>query len=355
MATVGDETEPTPNSVRDASRKILVRSLVTVVVAVVGLAVALALAGGLSDVASALRRLEAGWLVVALLAEAVSYVLLAELLRRLVAPDVELGRRHALGLSLVVFGLGMLTPASPAEGSILAVAELRRRGLTTRRGVLALGFAEGISTIAVWSLGAVSVVVAVAVGHISGRDGGLLVLAAVAVLVTIASATYAVTRRSTVQLLAAAVDRLLFWRPNAHPEDRRAAADELHLEAQRMLRRDGQAPVLAILAMGSWIADAVALAATLAAAGVVVAPDIVLVAYTAGIVVSQVPALPAGLGLVEAAIPAVLQRFHVAYAKGLAGALGYRVCGTFAPALAGVFALWSLRVVRGRRVPATED
>jgi uncharacterized protein (TIRG00374 family) len=175
------------------------------------------------------------------------------------------------------------------------------------------------------------------------------------VLVTIATVSYAVTRRSTVHLLAAVVDRLPFWRPDTHPDARRAAADELHREAQRMLRHDGQAPLLAILAMGSWIADAVALAATLAAAGVVVAPDIVLVAYTAGIVVSQVPALPAGLGLVEAAIPAVLQRFHVSYARGLAGALGYRVCGTFAPALAGVVALWSLRIVRGRRVAAIDD
>jgi uncharacterized membrane protein YbhN (UPF0104 family) len=75
---------------------------------------------------------------------------------------------------------------------------------------------------------------------------------------------------------------------------------------------------------------------------------VLLLAYTAGILATEVPLLPAGLGRVETAMPAVLRSFGVPVDTALAGALTYRALGTFLPAIAGALALPSLRVIRHR-------
>ena len=49
-----------------------------------------------------------------------------------------------------------------------------------------------------------------------------------------------------------------------------------------------------------------------------------LLAYTAGVIAAEVPLLPAGLGVVETAVPAILRAFGVRYSTALAGALTYR-------------------------------
>jgi uncharacterized protein (TIRG00374 family) len=100
------------------------------------------------------------------------------------------------------------------------------------------------------------------------------------------------------------------------------------------------------LALAAWIADALCLHFALLAAGARVDADVLLLAYTAGVIASEVPLLPAGLGLVETAMPAVLRGFGVPYGTALAGALTYRALGTLLPALAGALVLPSLRVVR---------
>ncbi|MGZ4672729.1 MAG: hypothetical protein ACXV8K_08725, partial [Ilumatobacteraceae bacterium] len=56
-----------------------------------------------------------------------------------------------------------------------------------------------------------------------------------------------------------------------------------------------------------------------------------------------VPLLPSGLGLVEAAIPAILHRFGAPLDDGLAATLVYRAAGTLLPALVGGLAIIALR------------
>ncbi|MDQ1378490.1 MAG: hypothetical protein QOE15_2663, partial [Acidimicrobiaceae bacterium] len=87
--------------------------------------------GGFADAAGAVTSARPGWLVVGGLAEAASYAALGLLLRRLVGDRVS--RRNAVRLGLVVSGLGNVLPAAPAEGLVMAGAELRRRGVDSRR------------------------------------------------------------------------------------------------------------------------------------------------------------------------------------------------------------------------------
>ena len=79
-----------------------------------------------------------------------------------------------------------------------------------------------------------------------------------------------------------------------------------------------------VLAAGSWLADATCLWLALAAAGVQLDADVVLLAYVAGIVIASLPLLPGGIGAVEAAIPAVLHYFGAPLDAAIAGTLVYR-------------------------------
>ena len=97
--------------------------------------------------------------------------------------------------------------------------------------------------------------------------------------------------------------------------------------------------MLVVLAAGSWIADAVRLRRSLAAAGVTVDADILLLAYAVGILISSLPLLPGGFGAVEAAIPAMLHHLGAPLDAALAGTLVYRAISALLPAAGGALLL----------------
>jgi hypothetical protein len=136
------------------------------VLAAVGLFVATHLAGGFTDAIEALQDVDPRWLVAAIACEAISYALLSWQLRYLAGHRADLPPDAALRVGLVVYGLGVITPASPAEGLVLATAELRRRGLSRRRATLALGLSEWFSMGALYLLAALNVIIAAFVGDI---------------------------------------------------------------------------------------------------------------------------------------------------------------------------------------------
>src|ERR1700694_5807585 len=102
-------------------------------------------AAGVSDAIQQLRETELIWLLPALGAEALSYAFFGLQVRRLRGPDSELPWSLGILIALVAFGLGQLLPASPAEGMVMSVAELRHRGMTTRQAGLLLVLAEWTS------------------------------------------------------------------------------------------------------------------------------------------------------------------------------------------------------------------
>ena len=58
---------------------------------------------------------------------------------------------------------------------------------------------------------------------------------------------------------------------------------------------------------------------------------------------SCLPLLPGGLGIVEAAIPAILRCLGAPFDDARAATLGYRAGGTLLPAIAGAIAIPVLR------------
>jgi uncharacterized membrane protein YbhN (UPF0104 family) len=71
---------------------------------------------------------------------------------------------------------------------------------------------------------------------------------------------------------------------------------------------------------------------------------VVLMAYVSAMVLSSIPLLPGGLGVIEATVPAVLHHYGVPVESALAGTLAWRAIALVFPAIAGVVALGTLQL-----------
>lgn len=305
-------------------------------------------AGGVSDAIGAVGRADAAWVVAAGLAEAGSYFFLGVLLRRLAGPERPVPLTEAIDIGLVVAGLGNILPAAPAEGLTLAASELRRRGLSRRRVAVTLGFAEWSTTRAAFGVLAVTalVVIAVAETRFPGRMHHLWVLASagVVILAGLAVTAWLVGRPRTFERLAAVAIRLGRWRRGGRPADAATLGAGWYAEASAALGAASSRRRIAAMAVASPVADIVCFGFSLHSVGVEFRPALFVFAYGLALVVSLVPLLPAGLGAVEVAVPALLHRTGIPLATALAGVLVYRALGTALPALAGVGALLRLRL-----------
>jgi uncharacterized protein (TIRG00374 family) len=327
----------------------LVRFGFGVVLAGLALFLAVELAGGMADALDALGDVDVRWLLAGLAAETVSYVLLSWQLRRLAGPDADLTRGAAFRLGLVVFGLGLITPASPAEGMVLASAELSRRGLTRRRAALTLVFSEWYANATLWVLASSSVLTAAMLDDVPADERGPLVAVAVAMLATLALIAALARRQAVVEWFAVRIGSLRPRRQRRPVEERRAVGARWYADAATVTTTRRDRVFVVVLALAAWGCDALCLFFALVAAGTVVRPDVLLLAYTTAVIAASVPLVPAGFGVVEAALPALLASYGVHHATALAGALAYRGLGTVLPALAGAIVVPGLRVVRRRR------
>jgi hypothetical protein len=292
------------------------------VVAVGALLAVLSSSGGVDDVLAALEHVSPGWVFAAVGATVGGYVLLALHMRRLTAGRISVWQ--AARADLLLFGLGNVLPGSPAPGALLAAAELRRDGLSTRRTRFVLAFTMWFNVRTLLGIGAIAFLVAFARQHPGVREAGLWWLAAVGLILALATSAALAARPTTAEHTAQLFARLRVTHPRPPPDVTRAGADAWHAEAKATVGSRRNRVVLMVLAAGSWLADATCLWLALASAGVQLDADIVLVACVAGIVIGSLPLLPGGIGAVEAAIPAVLHHFGAPLDAALAGTLVYR-------------------------------
>ena len=173
-------------------------------------------AGGLADVEDALGRTDPWWLVPAAGFEALSYVLSGVRLRRLAGPDADLTVVSATELELVVNGLGLLTPASPAEGLAFATAELSRRGLPRRRIGFTLGFTNWFSFRIFYLASAVNLLFIVATRDLPVDATWPLVIAPLVLVLLVVTGVLA-NRPSTAEHVAVVLGALRFWKPRSVP------------------------------------------------------------------------------------------------------------------------------------------
>ena len=301
--------------------------------------------GGLGDAWDALGRVNAWWLVPAIVSEGLAYVLAGARLRRLAGSQAGLTVASATGVELVVNGLGLLAPAAPAEGLAFEVSELSRRGLDRRRIALTLGFEQW------FSLRVFLLVNALNLGWILASrdlpvDSTWPLVAAPIVLVALVVTAILANRPASAETLAVAVGALRFWKPRAPVPDRRLAGAHVHAEAKAMLGPPRTRVAFPVLSIASLLANVSCLFFVLIAAHAHVGYDIAVLAAGAAATAGLIPLLPGGIGVVEAIIPAVVHWYGPPFGAALAAALVFRVLGTFLPAAAGGVALFALRASR---------
>jgi uncharacterized protein (TIRG00374 family) len=332
-----------PEALTGHRRRIgVARWLLGLAVGVGSVWVAITVTGGFADAGDALGRLSVPWLLAALAVEALSYGVLGVKLRQLVGPEL-VGNRESVELGLVLSGFGPLTPASPAEGLALVSTHLRHRGVTNRQITTALALSQWFSMRVFLLASALNLLVVVAIERDPLSDLWPFALAAIGVIGLLAiTARLAATPSATVRAstIAGAFRRPSRRRP---VEERRAAGERWHREARQLVGSPKHRAFLASLTATALLGDIACLWFALRAGGANVGFDVALLAVTVSSVATLVPLVPGGLGIVEAAIPAVTHHFGVPYDQGLAAALVYRALGTFVPAGVGVVAVFTLR------------
>ena len=324
--------------------------LIGVIVGVGAAWLVVSTAGGLGDAIAAVGRMRPEFVAIA-----VAFAMLRIALFGL--QFLWLGRRTgpmrvvtAMGLSLVVYGFGAITPAAPAEGLAIASRELRRRGRSKQQARMICGFSEWFSQRTFYGIAALDLFLVVVLGHLSFSASWPFVIVAAVVILALAGTAMMAHRPASAAWVSRVLGAVRARRPQPPPEARRDATHAWHAQAMGVVGPPRNRVRLALVSAGAVLADAGTLWATCHAAGFHIHPELVLLARTVGTVVSWVPLLPGGLGLVEAAIPTVLHRFGAPLDDALAATLVYRAAGTLLPALAGGAAIVALR--SHRTIPA---
>ncbi|MHB1837504.1 MAG: lysylphosphatidylglycerol synthase transmembrane domain-containing protein [Solirubrobacteraceae bacterium] len=302
-----------------------------------GLVAVFTSSGGVGDVRAALERVTVGWTLWAVIAMLTGYLLLALHMRRLSLGRVTLW--SAARADFLLFGLGNLLPGAPAPGALLAARELRRAGVPSRQVRLVLAFTAWFNIRTLLGLGALAFLTAFARQHPGLREAGLWWIAAVAVLVLLAATARLAARQQTAERTARLLGHIRIGRLAPPAALNAASAGAWHTAVKALVGTPANRALLALLALASWLADAGCLWAALAAAGVRLDIDVVLLAYVAGILASGIPFLPGGIGAVEATIPAILHHFGAPLDAALAGTLVYRGISALLPALTGAMLL----------------
>jgi uncharacterized protein (TIRG00374 family) len=246
--------------------------------------------------------------------------------------------------ALVFFGLGNVLPAAPLEGFAMVRAALQRRRLEAKRIILLLGFAQWFSVRGILALAAVDTLVALSLGHVPTSYASLGWAVAITTLVVLVAMSWLAMRRRFAEIVALATLRIRHWRDTPHPRVRRARGAAWHAEAMEVVGRRRDRFVLFVTSVAAWTFDGLCLYCALRATGADIGLDVLLLAYTLGILASMVPLLPAGIGVVETVTPLVLHAYGVPLPTAVAAVLGFRVLGTVLPALAGTVALAGLRI-----------
>lgn len=332
------ETEPHPR------RRVVRRVVLCAGVVLLGIAIWTA-RSTVHDAVVALGRADGAWIGAAFGLQVVVYIALGGMLRRLQEPEGRLGWLTCSGVALVVFGLGGIMPASPAEGMTVATIELNRRGMTSGRAAGTLVLSEWVRFLALAMLFAVDRVVAVLNGRaLNTGVAPVIVSSMVMIGLVIGAATFARSPRAA-DVITRLANRVTRRHRGRDEVQRRGEA--MHATVVRLLGSRTNRLVIAGWAAVGWVADAGCLAlcvkALAARAGDELGIDAVLLAYVLAAAVAVVPFLPGGLGAVEVVVPTVMHRFGVPFDTALAATLAWRGLSLIAPAIGGSFALMALR------------
>jgi hypothetical protein len=288
--------------------------VVSAVILGVGVAAAVNRRHEVVQAAHRINRLQPGWLLVALVCEAVSMLVFAELQRRLLREGgVHIGRAAMLGISLAANALALSVPGGPAVSTGWSFAELRRRGAERVLAGWAVLMAGALSSFALFLTLAIGSWVAGSHGPVATLRGLAVGLAAIPV--------------AAVAVIVVRDRRPGFRRWLQQRADHRWLEPAKKLWEQiRSIRPSPRGWVAAsTMAALNWMADAGCLAAAIYAIGGGVPWRGILVAYGLGQLAAVLPFTPGGLAVVEASLTAVLIAYGMPAGTAIAAVLVYRI------------------------------
>jgi uncharacterized protein (TIRG00374 family) len=312
---------------RPPSRRRIVRAVAWL--AVTGVSLYLVAPALLETLASweDLRDIAPGWLVAMTALQAGAFLCLWALQR--IAMHTS-GWYAIVTSQLAGNGMSKVAPGGGAVGAALQYRMLIRAGIDPARAV------SGLTATNLLTLGIVLALPVLATPALvtGAADRGLVrvataALAVFAVLFGVGFLTLAFdTPLSRVGGILQRVRNRL--RPRAAPLEQ--LSSRLLRERDRILATVGRRWKAALATgVGRWVFDYASLLAALAAVGSTPRPGLVLLAFCAAQLLSQIPATPGGLGFVEAGLAAMLGLAGVSAADAVLATFAYRLLTFWLP------------------------
>ena len=287
----------------------------------------------LPEVKDALGQLltRRSWLVAgALILEAVWLVSLSNVYRASIrAFGGNLGRVHALRISMGAFSLSRILPGGGAMGSVFAARAIVAQGNQVPRTVA--------SMLVAWWVSMTTLALVVGLGTAAGIPGGDVGVAhlagpaiVLAVLLLGGATVLVALRRSGVRARLVSVLSRAGSRLGV-----KASAQDWESQATTPIRLRSLPPVLGWAAL-SWIVDAAALWVMFLGFGVHLHPAVLLVGYGLANLISALPEVtPGWLGVLETTLAATYAALGVPVGVAVVAVLCYRLVSYWIPVAVG--------------------
>jgi uncharacterized protein (TIRG00374 family) len=324
----------------------MVRYVLGVLLGIAVLVLLLGKRGELEAARQQFRHLDVGWMAAAVLAEGTSLAAFGFVQHRVLRlAGARLALPGLLALSLANDAIANTLPGEPVVSGAYRYRYYRQRGADSAGAgwsVFTVVVAQAIGMSLFLLVGVAVAVLASTTVRVTGlaAAGFAVVLAAGAVLI----------RRDLLLRLAAAGARAS-RRITGRPRSGTLARIEAVLARMRdiPLSAPSAASVVA-LSVCVWACDFLCLLCSFAAVHAAVPWDGVLLAYGAAQIVSSLPVVPGGLGIVEGSLAVILVAYGVARGPAISAALAYRLVSFWLVIAVGWISV-GLIAYQGRRRP----
>jgi uncharacterized membrane protein YbhN (UPF0104 family) len=340
------------------------RCVLRVVVAIAIVVVVASQRRSLVAATDRLGQVAPAWLVLAVAAEAVSFLAAAELQHQLLAgTGTRVDRRCLIALSYAATAMSATLPAGPAVSGRYTYRALTRRGSTAGAAAWVLAAAAVLSTVSLALLGLIGAQLR-GLGVLCSLVGGVVGVAVVLVAAgAVAALVWSSRHRRRLEGLVRSwsarrkgrgiVARRLGLpsRPTDTDTDTGAVG---WLSAAGVDRHRALGPARLSAALGlagaNWLLDIAALAVAFVALGLEVPWQGLLLAYAVTQLATTVPLVPGSIGVAEGSMAAALVCSGVHPSAAIAGVLVYRLVSFWLVLPAGWLAWRYLNRVEGRPV-----
>lgn len=293
-----------------------------------------------------LAHLRWWWVVIALVAEAASYLAMSSLQRRLLrAGRVGVPVGSMLGITLAGAAIQYSLPAGTVFAYAYDFRQYRRYGADDVLAGWTLVAFNAVVFVSLALLAAIGLAMALSAGNAFDLVESIL---GVVILAALTVAAWA-ERALLLPYLTRAVrfSQKVLRRPRPH-----RSADEIvtnlfaHLGAVNPSRANWARA--AVMGLSNWLGDMACLAISFMAVGAGVPWRGLILAYGAGQLAAALPITPGGLGAVEGSLTLALVTFGGAQASTVAAVLLYRLISFWLVLPVG-WASWLVMALHGRR------